>query len=81
MLRRTLDQGVLSQSALVFVDGALVGPWYKAGGNTVKRFRQEDFEIPASFTSGKTAITVKIQFVSSQSDWNEFAYTILTLTP
>jgi tetratricopeptide (TPR) repeat protein len=42
----------------------------------IRRRGQDDFLIPASFTTGKTQITIKIAFVSSTADWNEFKYFI-----
>jgi hypothetical protein len=52
--------------------------------NLFHKARYDSFEIPASFTSGKSSITIKIQFVSSANDWNEFvydAYSHLNLSP
>ncbi len=74
ILRRRLDQGIFNQQAQVLVDGKAVGTWYMAGGNTSLNWREQDFLIPASFTSGKSSITITIQFVSSALDWNEFHY-------
>jgi len=44
ILRRQFDQGIASQQANVYVDGALVGTWYHAGveqftGNPAIRVR------------------------------------------
>jgi hypothetical protein len=74
ILRRRIDQSVKNQKARVYVDGALAGTWYKAGGNISHNYRDEEFMIPASFTSGKSQILVKVEFVSSDNDWNEFRY-------
>ena len=76
ILRRRFDQGIFNQQAQVLVNGAPVGTWYKAGGNNSLRWREEDFLIPASFTSGKSSITITIQFTSSTVDWNEFRYEV-----
>ena len=81
ILRRQFDQGIASQQANVYVDGTLVGPWYRAGGNTWHRWRDDDFMIPATCTSGKSTIQVKVQYVSSTLDWNEFAYSLYALKP
>jgi hypothetical protein len=35
--------------------------------------------IPASFTSGKSSTQIKVQFLSSSNDWNEFTYSMYTL--
>ncbi len=81
ILRRRFDQGVANQAANVFVDGALVGVWYQAGFEDIHNWRDQDFMIPASFTSGKSAARIKVQFLSSSNDWNEFTYSIYTLLP
>ncbi len=76
VLVRRLDYGIANQKANVFVDGALVGQWFDAGGDGSYRWRDDSFSIPASFTAGKNSITVKVSFVSSSLDWNEFYYWI-----
>ena len=73
-LKRRLDYGIADQKANVYVDGAYVGQWFNAGGDLVYRWRDSDFNIPSTFTAGKSAITVRIVFVSSVNDWNEFYY-------
>ena len=81
ILRRRFDQGVANQTANVFVDGAFVGVWYQAGSEYFHNWRDGDFMIPASFTSGKSSTQIKVQFLSSSNDWNEFTYSIYTLLP
>ena len=78
ILRRRLDYGIGNQNADVFVDGVRVGTWYRAGSN-FQRWRDDDFMIPASFTKGKNKITIRVVFVSSDSDWNEFTYGVYCL--
>jgi hypothetical protein len=75
ILRRRFDQNVLNQLANVYVDGSLVGAWYKSGNNTSHRWRDEDFIIPATFTSGKSQIQIKVQFVSGTA-WSEYKYLV-----
>lgn len=74
ILRRRFDQSIFNQQAQVLVNGAPVGIWYHAGGNSSLQWREDDFLIPASFTSGKSSITITIKFISSDVDWNEFHY-------
>jgi hypothetical protein len=81
ILRRRFDQMIANQKATVYVDGALVGTWYRAGSNSSHNWRDDDFMIPSSFTNGKSQITIKIQFVSAAIDWNEFTYKVYTLVP
>ncbi|HWF19867.1 MAG TPA: DUF2961 domain-containing protein [Verrucomicrobiae bacterium] len=79
ILRRQFDQGVANQKANVYVDGVLAGVWYRAGSNTIHNWRDDDFMVPSAFTSGKNAIQVQVQFLSSSNDWNEFVYSIYSL--
>ena len=81
ILRRRFDQSIASQKANVYVDGSLVGTWYYAGSNASHSWRDDDFMIPASYTSGKNSIEIKVQFLSSNLDWNEFNYRLYTLKP
>ncbi|RKX45309.1 MAG: hypothetical protein DRP64_04915 [Verrucomicrobia bacterium] len=81
ILRRRLDYHIADQQATVSVDGVLVGTWYQAGSNPFHGWREDDFMIPAAYTAGKNTITVKVQFVSSAVDWNEFHYALYTVLP
>jgi YVTN family beta-propeller protein len=74
LLRRKLDQGIANQQAMVFVDGQPVGIWYTAGGNPYHRWRDDDFLIPAAYTRGKRAITIRIADASPDIAWTEFQY-------
>lgn len=76
ILRRTFDQTIGRQSALVFVDNVLVGEWYTAGENAYHQWRTDDFHIPSAYTSQKSLIKIKVMFASSDLDWNEFVYKI-----
>ena len=79
LLRRRMDQIVGKQKAKVYVDNQLVGTWYFSGVNEYHRWRDEDFMVPACFTNSKNQITIKIEFVSSDIDWNEFYYWVYSL--
>jgi len=81
ILRRQFDQGILNQQANVYVDGVQVGPWYVAGGNPWHRWRDDDFLIPALYVNGKSTVRIRIDFVSSTEDWNEFTYSFYTIKP
>ena len=81
ILRRQFDQSIANQAANVYVDGELVGTWYHAGSDSIHSWRDGDFMIPASYTAGKTSIQIRIQFLSSAADWNEFDYWIYSLVP
>jgi hypothetical protein len=73
-LSRIMDHGVANQKANVYVNNTLAGTWYTGGDNQFHKARYDSFEIPANLTAGKSSITIKIQFVSSANDWNEFVY-------
>ena len=81
VLRRLLDQATSSQRAQVLVDGVAVGDWLTAGGNAWHAWREDDFVIPASATSGKSSLSIEIRFVSSADDWNEFQYETFSQLP
>jgi hypothetical protein len=81
LLRRRFDQTIANQRADLYVDGRLIGPWYVAGNNPFLQWRDTDILIPVSATAGKSKIRVKLQFVSSALDWNEFTYWAYSLTP
>lgn len=80
-IRRRLDYSVPDQKADVYVDSSLVGTWYRAGSNSTLRWRDEDFNIPASFTFGRSKITIKIVNTNIQTDWTEFYYWIFSTAP
>ncbi len=71
-LRRRMDYTTPHQRAEVYVNNNFAGYWYDAG--SAARWRDSDFEIPASLTAGKNSI--KIRIVSSE--WNEFRYRVFS---
>jgi hypothetical protein len=81
ILRRLANQTTANQRARILVDGVLVRDWLDAGGNPFHAWREEDMAIPASVSAGKSSIAVDIQFVSSDSDWNEFGYEVYSQLP
>ncbi len=73
-LVRRLDYGINDQKANVSVDDVFVGEWFDEGGYVDGVWADSSFWISQQFTVAKAAITVKVSFVSSQADWNEFTY-------
>ncbi len=84
-LRRTFDDCVANQRANVYLDNVFAGTWYDASGsNTVdadghpRCWRDEDFPLPAALTTGKTAVSVRIEFVPTtnpqNSTWTASSY-------
>jgi hypothetical protein len=73
-LTRRLDASIGHQSAHIMVDGVAVADWpplSQAGGC---HWVDQSVDLPASATAGKSSITIRNQFVSSDLDFNEFAY-------
>ena len=80
-LRRRMDDSNGRQKANVYIDNQLVTqrPWYTADVNAALKWMDDDFEVPASYTAGKSRITVKIEYVSSsKGSWNEYYYHVYT---
>ena len=77
-LIRRLDYGIGDQTALVYVDGEQAGWWSTPGSDTAYNWREAAFDIPAEYTRGKSSLRIRIQFVSSRIDWNEFYYWVYT---
>ncbi|MGH3655289.1 MAG: DUF2961 domain-containing protein, partial [Micromonosporaceae bacterium] len=71
-LTRRLDASIGNQRAKVLVDGTEVGEWKPIA--PTGHWANQTVELPASATSGKSAITIKNVFVSSDLDFNEFVY-------
>ena len=73
-LTRRLDAGIGHQRAQILVDGQPVAEWAPltvAGGC---RWEDQSVDLPASATAGKSSITIRNQFTSSDLDFNEFVY-------
>ena len=78
-LVRRLYYRTPNQRAKVFVDDALVGEWFTIDGLN-GTWLDSSFWIPAAHTVGKSSISIKVQFVSSDYDWwNEFHYWVYSL--
>lgn len=79
-LTRRTDFGVGNQKANVYVDGTLAGQWFDSGKTSGSIYDQyvhwkdSTFTIPPALTAGKSSIVVKVAYVSSDIDWNEFRY-------
>lgn len=81
ILRRQFDQFIGNQAANVQVDGQRVGTWYTAGRNQFHRWAQDDFLIGSTFTSGKSSLRIRIEFIGGDLDYNEFSYDAFSLLP
>ena len=86
LLRRRINHDNGQQKVVVYVDDQKTGVWYDANekisyreyGDEVDRFwRDIDYNIPAQFTSGKSRITIRLEYVSAEKNRvNEFYYWI-----
>lgn len=83
VLRRRLDAAVPAQEARVFVDGELAGTWLTPGRNETRRWRDDDFWLPAALTEGKERVTLRLEPVITdpKSPWTEMAYSVFSLVP
>ena len=79
-----LYQKYSQQAARVFVDGQEVTEhsWYVADSNPYKRWLEDDFDIPARFTSGKSSVSIRIIPINKENEdkrnWNEAGYQIFS---
>ena len=76
-LRRRSDQQQGRQRARVFVDDVPVSErtWYFADSNPHRRWLEDDFEIPASYTKGKERIRIRLEYLPGGAPgWTEFFY-------
>lgn len=82
-LRRRSDQITGRQRANVYVDGTLVAErsWYYPDRNPYKRWLEDEFEIPAAYTSGKRELRIKLEYVQDGETraWNEFYYWVYSI--
>lgn len=75
LLTRRLDTSIANQVANVSVNGTPVGQWSKLGtGPNGQVWADQTITLPASVTAGKSSITIRNDFVSSNVDFNEFHY-------
>ena len=78
-LTRRLDAGRGHQRASILVDGQLVAEWAPLPVQAGDRWADQSVQLPASATAGKSTITIRNQFVSSDNDFNEFTYWVDSL--
>jgi len=81
LLRRRTDQYLGGQKAKVYVDDQLIEEsiWYTPDQNPFFRYLDTEFQIPATYTSGKEKIKVKIENIAENVLWNEYRYWVYTL--
>ena len=84
-LQRLSDQQKGRQCANIYVDGKLVSErqWLYADYNGSYRWLDDDFQIPASYTAGKSSITITVEpvDVGGGNTWNEYKYEVYSVMP
>ncbi|MGI8680036.1 MAG: DUF2961 domain-containing protein [Jatrophihabitans sp.] len=75
-LTRRLDASVGNQRANILIDGQLAAQWSPLPVQNGCQWADQSVQLPASLTAGKSRITVRNQFVSSDNDYNEFLYSV-----
>jgi hypothetical protein len=75
-LTRRFDAIIGNQRARVFVDGEPVAEWPGKPASGVGQWADESIDLPASATAGKSRITIRNEFLSSDFDFNEFTYRV-----
>jgi D-arabinan exo alpha-(1,3)/(1,5)-arabinofuranosidase (non-reducing end) len=73
-LTRRLNTLAGNQRADVLVDSVVVARWLGLASTAVGRWADEIVDLPPYATAGKSAITIRNRFVSSDFDFNEFHY-------
>src|SRR3954451_4463278 len=76
VLTRRMDYGIADQRARVLVDGAVAGECFDPDSDPSYRWRDSTFGLPPALTAGKRVVTVRVEFLSSAADWNEFSYRV-----
>src|SRR6185369_4449248 len=77
-LRRLADIGAGAQAADVFVDGRSVGTWYSADVNSILRWADLDFDIPATFTRGRQVVDIELDAHASPTPWTAYGYSVFS---
>ncbi|GLY71769.1 glycoside hydrolase family 172 protein [Actinoallomurus iriomotensis] len=73
-LTRRYDPGIGHQRASITVDGQDAGQWGPTEPKGIGEWAEDSVELPASLTAGKSRLTIKNTFISSDFDFNEFTY-------
>ncbi|MGH3096878.1 MAG: DUF2961 domain-containing protein [Streptosporangiales bacterium] len=75
-LTRRMDALIGNQRASVLVDGTKVAEWKPRDAVPGGQWQDQSVDLPASATAGKSEITIRNKFISSDLDFNEFRYTV-----
>jgi hypothetical protein len=78
VLLHTSDQNSGYQSASVSVNGQQLAPWTEPLANPYHQWLDDTYQLPASLTRGKAAITVTLTPTSGSPPWSSAAYRVLS---
>jgi len=73
-LTRRLSAFIGNQRAEILVDGEKVAEWAPLPRDEQYQWRDQSVSLPASATVGKSEITIRNDFISSDFDFNEYTY-------
>jgi hypothetical protein len=76
-LRRTSDQNVAGQSAEVLVNGKDAGAWLQPLGNTHQRWLDDNYQLPAALTFGRTKLDIELR--PTGPSWTAASYVVQSL--
>jgi hypothetical protein len=77
-LLRTLYFAEKNQLAKVYVDNVPVGYWFTAGNNPYISWKDDFFYIPGEFTTGKSALNIRVENQTTGGYWTEMDYSVYT---
>jgi hypothetical protein len=77
-LRRTGDQNVPGQSVQVVVNGYQSGTWLQPLGNTHQRWLDDNYQLPAAITKGRTRLDIELR--PTGPAWTASSYVVQSLT-
>jgi hypothetical protein len=63
------------EAAQVFVDGKSIGEWYEPARHARLAWLEDEFEIPAQFTAGKSQVRIRLE-VAPESSWSAYQYRV-----
>jgi hypothetical protein len=73
-LTRRLGARVGKQRARVLVNGEAVAEWEPLPSSGSGQWRDQTVRLPASVTAGRSTLTIRNEFISSENDFNAFTY-------
>ncbi|NIK61750.1 DUF2961 domain-containing protein [Kribbella shirazensis] len=76
-LRRTSDQNSSGQSVEVIVNGKDSGTWLQPLGNTHQRWLDDNYQLPAAITAGKSSLDIELR--PTGPAWTASSYVVQSL--